>query len=417
LIALVLVASFVAILPLANHADAESVSSWGSGTNFYPLKIDPQSCEIYSGYIYCVGGDWMNGGDYTSAVYYAPVSNSGVGVWTNTTSYPTNIYDQSCAIYSGYIYCVGGYATYPSAIPGNPPVGGVTVTDATYYARVSSSGVGSWNRTTSYPTGVAMQSCAIYSGYIYCVGGANPGGDNVGDYYAQISSSGVGVWIGTASYPAGLNALIEQSCAIYSGYIYCVGEGPASAANPLTNATYYAPVSSSGLGAWNRTTSYPTGISYPSCTTYSGYIYCVGGLASSAHGVVANNATYYAPLSSSGVGNWTSTSSYPFKSIYGQSCAIYSGYIYCVGGIINSVNTISDSSWTSAVYYAEISPQTIMTMTSTSTVTTVVTQLQTTTVVTSSSATTELLAVAVVAAILVLAGSVLVTRRRPSTTA
>ena len=125
--------------------------------------------------------------------------------------------------------------------------------------------------------------------------------------------------------------MAHGSCATYSGYIYCVGGGTGLGSTP---AAYYAPISSSGVGAWATTASYPTAINYQSCATYSGYIYCVGGLSGGKGNVLS--AVYFAPVSSSGVSAWTSTTRYP-TTIEEQSCAIYSGYIYCVGGFTVSL--------------------------------------------------------------------------------
>jgi len=110
-----MVIGLIAISPFVNHASAQSVGPSGGGgsTSSYPTNIAYQSCGTYSGYIYCVGGN--TGSGPTSAVYYAPVSSSGVGAWTSTTSFPTKVEYQSCATSSGYIYCVGGEsaASYP----------------------------------------------------------------------------------------------------------------------------------------------------------------------------------------------------------------------------------------------------------------------------------------------------------------
>ncbi|MHB1907975.1 MAG: carboxypeptidase-like regulatory domain-containing protein [Nitrososphaerales archaeon] len=76
-------------------------------------------------------------------------------------------------------------------------------------------------------------------------------------------------------------------------------------------------------------------------------------------------------MSSTGVGTWTNTASY-VSNIYGQSCAINSGYIYCVGGY-------TGAGYTSAVYYSEIVTPVTTTVTSTSTVTTTATSTQTVT--------------------------------------
>ncbi len=206
--------------------------------------------------------------------------------------YPTSVYNQSCAVYSGYIYCVGGFSTTPSA------------TDDVYYAALSSSGVGTWKSTTNYPTVIVYQECLGDSGFIYCVGGDNP--NSVDD-------------------------------------------------------VYYAPVSSSGVGSWTSTTNYPTTISVLSCVAFSGYIYCMGG---SENGLTDTDAIYYSALSSSGVGSWTSTTNYP-TVINEESCVQDAGYIYCVAGFVEFGTS------SSAVYYTEIeSPTTTTASTSTTTETT-----------------------------------------------
>src|SRR5208282_1469261 len=94
---LIMVIGFIDISPFGSHASAESVNPSGGSTTSYPTKTAYQSCATYSGYIYCVGGN--TGSGPPSAVYYAAVSSSGVGAWTSTTSYPTKTEYQSCATY------------------------------------------------------------------------------------------------------------------------------------------------------------------------------------------------------------------------------------------------------------------------------------------------------------------------------
>ena len=88
-------------------ADPSSLP-WAPTTN-YPIAVSGQSCVVSSGYVYCIGGliPSMNS-NTTNAVYYAPLSASGVGTWTQATSYPTDIAYQSCVSDSGYVYCIGG---------------------------------------------------------------------------------------------------------------------------------------------------------------------------------------------------------------------------------------------------------------------------------------------------------------------
>jgi len=303
--------------------------AWGASVG-YPTEVWAHSCITWGGFMYCVGG--LIGGstvsNVTSAVYYAPLSSSGAGQWTRTTSYPVGIRSQSCVAGAGNIYCIGGYTNS-------------TISNAVYFASLSSSGVGQWTSTTSYPAPVWTQSCVgstngVYSSSgIYCVGGitpSNPESRNV--YYAPFSSSGLGQRTNTTSYPVGVR---QQSCAISSSDLYCVG-------GFSSTSVYYAPLTASGVGQWTNTTSYPFtgGVNSASCVTPGSEIYCIGGF--------IHDSVYHATLSSSGVGQWTNSTNYP-ASVWGESCAASGTEIYCVGG-----NTASGSALINSVYYFEGNP-------------------------------------------------------------
>ncbi len=196
----------------------------------------------------------------------------------------------------------------------------------------------------------------------------------------------LGTWTSTTNYPT---IVVNQSCDVSGGDIYCVGGATSST---FASAVYYAPISSTGVGSWSSTTSYPISVESQSCVVSGGDIYCVGG--STLQGVTS--AVYYAPISSTGVGAWTSTTSYPII-INDQSCDVSGVDIYCVGGD-------ASTSFTSAVYYAStVLPVTVtstatttLTTTSVSTSTTTATSTQTvTSTATVTSTTTATLAVLV----------------------
>jgi hypothetical protein len=347
----------VGTLALSQRAGAESISPWGSTTN-YPVNVEDQSCAVYSGYIYCVGG--YIGNAASDPVYYAPISSTGVGTWVRSpNNYPLGIYAQSCVIgtvasqFEGTtadIYCVGGENSNGNAA------------DNVYAASVSASGVGSWTALAAYPTGISRSSCVVYEEqyttgpplkltstvpYITCVGGFTPT-NLTGVVYTF--SDGAGTWTEDTTYPLPVGT---QSCVYDSSYIFCVGGDVLVGGNLFTNnGVYLAPVSSSGVGPWTSTTVYPdSNIEASSCVTYSGYIYCVGGQA----GSQANSGVYYAALSSSGVGAWTAGDSYPFGLVgvnqASNLCALYpgsDGYIFCVGN--------NDFFSSNSIYYSEIVP-------------------------------------------------------------
>ena len=96
-----------------------------------------------------------------SFVYYAPVSSTGIGAWQATTSYPVAMFEAGCSIYNGYIYCVGTISKSPYT--------------QVYYAAISSTGIGAWTSTTSYPVAMYEAYCEIpgSGGGFYGGGGPN----------------------------------------------------------------------------------------------------------------------------------------------------------------------------------------------------------------------------------------------------
>ena len=153
---LAIIALALTVIPLSPPVSAQPLNSWSSTTS-YPTGIASQSCVTNSGFIYCVGGTTFPTG-ITDAVYFAPITSSGVGLWASTTSYPVLVAEQSCVTNSGFIYCVGGG------------------TDLVSFAPISSSGVGTWTTTNSYPFTIFEQSCVTRASLIYCVGGNPPTG-------------------------------------------------------------------------------------------------------------------------------------------------------------------------------------------------------------------------------------------------
>lgn len=119
------------------------------------------------------------------------------------------------------------------------------------------------------------------------------------------------------------------------GYIYCVPDSSQVGSVP----EYSAPLTSTGIGTWSSTGSiYPGGFWEGSCSIYNGYIYCVGDAAGS------DQQTYYAQITSSGVlGSWTAGTTFPVTVVY-PPCTAYNGYMYCAQGIAGTFYYASISS-------------------------------------------------------------------------
>ena len=204
--------------------------SWSSEAE-YPNSLAAISCVSYGGYVYCVGGFDSNG-DETSSTYYASTS-SGLTSWTGTTQYPVAVDSASCVVYAADIYCVAGETENGSNQ--NTPISDV------YYAPLSSSGIGQWTAALSYPTDLAALSCASYSGYIYCVGGFDSNQDSSTDtYYSAVTSSGVTSWTNATPYPLAIDtsACVAYGGYVYC----LSGTSDTSSSQGIVGSSYYTQV-------------------------------------------------------------------------------------------------------------------------------------------------------------------------------
>ena len=139
---IVVIIALFAYEALTVSTTTTSSSTWLSGAD-YPIEVGGvygvagQQCVNSAGYIYCIGGQDVNSGPQ-SGIYSSLILSSSANIsgWTpDSIAYPQNIHGQSCAVYSDYVYCVGG--TYDD--------GGDDVASS-YYASLSSTGaLGSWD--------------------------------------------------------------------------------------------------------------------------------------------------------------------------------------------------------------------------------------------------------------------------------
>jgi len=301
-----------------------------SRTSDYPLPPAGLSCVASGGFVYCVGGynftAWKNNQlDLAlNRTYYASLSSKGVGPWTRATDYPMSIDDENCVANSNYIYCVGGWTSPTGKYVAN-----------VYYASLSPLGIGLWKQTTAYPYPTAPQ-CMTDSSYIYCVNRHYNGTaytNSVDSFFAHLSPAGVGNW--TASTPPEGGS----ACTASGGYIYCTGGAncpPHPPGMDCPSPSYFAPLSPNGIGNWTRSTDLPA--------AEQGYF-----VTAISYGYFFGPPDYYVTrLSSNGTGSWTTSTPYPEAGP--ASCVASGPYLYCIGGTSNPQTPIPATS----AYFAEV---------------------------------------------------------------
>ena len=310
-----------------NNGGPGTWQTYSSSTNLLADTADATSVT-YDGFIYEIGG--YNGSTDVATVDYAALNSDGtVGSWTSTTSMPETVNQATSIAYNGYVYEIGGY-------------NGTTAVSNIYYAPINSDGtLGAWTETTSLPTAVYGATSVEYNGYIYEIGGYNGAAAVSTVEYAQIGNNGS---LATqSSCPAGWSldssrtwcynntslptAVYGATSVEYNGYIYEIGgyNGTSSISN-----VNYAPINSNGtIGSWTATTSLTQPTNAATSVGYGGYIYEVGGSLNSTTGY---SSVYYAPINSNGtIGSWTATTSLTQPTSSATS-VVYNGYVYELGG-------------------------------------------------------------------------------------
>ncbi|HYP98708.1 MAG TPA: hypothetical protein VER96_08540 [Polyangiaceae bacterium] len=227
-----------------SRVSSAGIGPWTATSN-YPVVVRSPTCVTDGNVIYCVGG-WVQREDglgqiMTASVFFAPLSEAGIGAWTATTALPTPGLPK-CAVNAGYIYCV---------------------TDQAYYAPLSASGIGTWQQTLPPPTLTA--GCVSEGDTIYCFGGGScPPSDPNGDcyspsYYASLTNTGISAWKSTTPLPtAGWAKYVSAG-----SYLYY-----------MSTPVFGARLSADGIGPWQTATNYPHDLNAYTCFSSADYIYC-----------------------------------------------------------------------------------------------------------------------------------------------
>lgn len=247
-----------------------------------------------------------------NSTFFAPISEGAIGGWARTTDYPLPVQSEGCVASSDMIYCVGGTTTAQTP----DPFGRIA---AVYYATLSSAGIGAWEQTTPFPHVAPSPRCMTFESQVYCVEASFNGTSfsNAGQtFVASLSQGGVGTWVEAAG-PASMTA----GCSMVGGYVYCYGGGDCPPSGPVGDCfsqSYAAPLSSSGVGVWNSTTQLPT-------ATFDVYV------AAESYIYYLSTPIFFAPVSGGTIGHWQPTTNFP-DSFSPGACAATGAQIYCVGG-------------------------------------------------------------------------------------
>lgn len=173
--------------------------------------------------------------------------------------------------------------------------------------------------------------------------------DTTNNLIKRVSVSG-GELNGWSSTGSGLTARYGASTTIYNGFIYISGgcltnQVVTNVCTAVTNTVMKAPVSSSGIGTWTTETALPDNVWQHNMVVYNGYLYVISG----GYNTTPNGSPYIYSVKINSNGSLGSTWKTTFDlccQLYASSF-VYNGYMYRLGGSASGANT-------AAVYYAKI---------------------------------------------------------------
>lgn len=337
----------------ANGADAASMSAVIqtdgsiSAWSVFPLPIlsGPTMhfgrALVSGGYIY-IGAGY---GTETGEINYAPIQPDGeVWGWSTSSAFAVSevLMRPGFVAYNGYLYGIGGELE---------TTGG---TATTRYAKIATAGdIDRWS-TSTIAAGRTNAATVAYGGYLYILGGQTGAWSGGGTASATVqralisnSDGTLGTWTQSSSTATGSFATAIRSFAAFAhdGYIYALG-GTNAAGTTYTTTVQRSPIGSAGaLGTWTTTgqTALPAGRQDHAVAVYNGRVYLTGGMSAAA---TYNNQTLIAPITSTGIGAWSTASNAFSSARRGHSMVQYGGYLYVLGGWTSGASTLSSVQYT-----------------------------------------------------------------------
>ncbi|MBS3903625.1 MAG: hypothetical protein KGZ30_04625 [Anaplasmataceae bacterium] len=282
--------------------------------------------EINNSYLYSLGGNTTSGlpivfNSVTSTALYAPISSTGtIGSWSELTALPSPRALGGSAIYNNYFYLAGGFID-----------DSFNSTTSVLFASINSSGtLNSWTTTTALPSSTFGFSLIPYNGYMYVLGGNQPGSvATTTVLYAPINATGsLGAWTTTTAFPSAKST--NNTAFAFNGYMYQLGNmnNYNLFTGTATTTSLFAPINANGtIGSWSTTTPTVSVCGFGICPVIQSgkKVYIFRG--SSGLGIDVSDI-----LSNGHLSSWSRLPSSTFATSSAADAVVLNSYVYIKGG-------------------------------------------------------------------------------------
>jgi N-acetylneuraminic acid mutarotase len=350
---------------------AQTIGAWTTNTGYnLPSPRSGMSVVAYDGYLFVLGGQnssCTGTNAVCNTVYSSKLGANGEpNAWATIGNLSTESRYAAAVAYENRMYLYGGQTNASTA---NGAV------NTAQYAEINPDGtLGTWTSTTALSTATYGLSAVSYNGYVYAVGGNQNSTTPVATVqYAKITSSGLGTWNTTSAFASGRQTFGSSLATVWNGYIYlsggCATVTTAALCNSIKSDTQVASINADGsLATWTGLVQDGTTSSALALSKYGGgfiawrgALYYVGGCTANMTATNCTSAgtsvtTSYGIIYNDGdVGPAQTTTTLPALTSAGrmaQSVVINNGYIYNIGGCA----ALACGTASTGVYYAAIGP-------------------------------------------------------------
>jgi N-acetylneuraminic acid mutarotase len=297
-----------------------AISSWGA-TSSLPYNLYQSAVATNQDMFYLIGG--RNDTSTHNEVYYSKRSVDGsLTSWIQTTSLPfpraghVAVTDKA----NSRAYVLGGFY---GAIPQS----------TVYYANLTSSGVGNWTETLRLPISLHKHSGVIYGNRTYVIGGEDGTYQAVSTVYScEIATNGsINSWRNESSIPSARKSHSAAICVV-DGTPYIYVTGGIDSNGMVTNTVYYTNINTVNgtLNQWSESPATLLESVYSHGSMVEGNrLYLIGGRSAS---TITSKKVALTKISAGGnIDGWSNTTSLSNAPAEVSSWS-YDGVLYATGG-------------------------------------------------------------------------------------
>ena len=295
-----------------------SVSYFSTSSNTFTTGRMNHQSIVYNGYLYIIGGHTATLTPLQDIQYAEINADGGLNAFASTSAFTNARAGHTSVVYNGYLYVIGG-----TSGPG-------FYFNDVQYAEINPDGsLNAFASTSAFTDARAGHTSVVYNGYLYVIGGGEPGGPYYNDVqYAEINLDGSLNAFATSPNTF-TDVRMNHTSVVCNGYVYVIG-GSTSISNVFSDIQYASLNPDGSIGAFSTAAA----LLSPERRRHGSIVYNEKLYISCGHdGSEIYGSIQYARINTDGsIGPFSVSSRVVSPARSGHSTVDYNGFLYIIGG-------------------------------------------------------------------------------------